>query len=110
MLPIPKNDVVMTPVEDGAVLFSAVDEVYYALNSVGLRVWELLPPSTWTLDELCDSLRATYPDVEPDRLRADVVELLGELVTLSLATERAVSLSERFRAPAPVAQPTEARG
>ena len=32
-------------VEDGAVLLHAGQEVYYGLNAVGARIWQLLPPS-----------------------------------------------------------------
>ena len=45
MLPVPNPKVLFKSMSDGAVLFSTDNEVYFGLNSVGARVWELLPPS-----------------------------------------------------------------
>jgi hypothetical protein len=79
MLPSPHPSVVFRTVSDGAVLLHTELEIYFGLNSVGSRVWQLLPPGCRNLDELCTSLRRSYPDVADDELRADVVELLGQL-------------------------------
>ena len=48
-LPVATAHVVYGPLSDGAVLFSTKDEVYFGLNQVGAQVWELLPPTTYTL-------------------------------------------------------------
>ncbi|MCA9572069.1 MAG: PqqD family protein [Myxococcales bacterium] len=50
--------------------------VYFGLDRVGAEVWSLLEGRT--LDELVERLVAEY-DVEPDRCRADVLELLEAL-------------------------------
>ncbi len=76
--------VIYRSLPDGAVLFSTVDEVYFGLNSVAARVWELLPPATRSLDELCDRLQPDYPDVAPEVLRGDVRALLHELADFGL--------------------------
>lgn len=77
-LPVPADDVVYSRVPDGAVLLSTEQEVYYGLNEVGARVWELLPESD-DLDDLCGELHEEYPDGGAERIRRDVRELLGDL-------------------------------
>ena len=65
--------------QDGAVLFSPSSEIYYGLNHVGARIWELLPPATRTLDELVARVADAYPDVAPERIRRDAQALLTDL-------------------------------
>ena len=65
--------------QDGAVLFSPSSEIYYGLNHVGSRIWELLPPATRTLDELVDRVAEAYPDAPPERIRRDAQALLADL-------------------------------
>ena len=84
LLPTPNCDVVYKRVMDGAVLLSTTDEVYYGLNVVGALVWEQLPPTLTRLDELCTRLTRRYPDVAADTIRADVVELLDDLLAHGL--------------------------
>jgi hypothetical protein len=79
-LPVASPAVIYRAVGDGAVLLSATDEVYYGLNRVGARIWELLPPQTTTLMDLCSALHREYPHVELSTLRADVQDLLRDLV------------------------------
>jgi len=79
MLPTTSPKVVFCPVEDGAVLLSTTDEVYYGLNHVGARVWQLLPPKFETLDELCHALADEFPDAPAEVIRDDVTALLEEL-------------------------------
>jgi hypothetical protein len=86
MLPRANPAVIYRSLPDGAVLFSTVDEVYFGLNPVAARVWELLPPATSSLDELCATLGREYPEVAADELREDVRTLLDELEQLGLLT------------------------
>ena len=80
MLPVANPKVIYKALLDGeAVLFSTEEEVYFGLNEVGARVWELLPPATNSLDELCAALAVQYPDADPAMIRADVMELIAEL-------------------------------
>ena len=79
-LPRPNPNVVWTPLPDGAVLFLSDTELYFGLNSVGTVVWQLLPPATQTLDELCAGVHARYPDATPEQIRDDVSELLEALL------------------------------
>ncbi len=84
MLPVANPDVVFAPVEAGAVLFSIPDETYYSLNSVGARVWQLLPPVTSSLDQLCEAIHAEYPDVPLAEVHTDIQELLDDLARMGL--------------------------
>ncbi len=79
MLPNPRPDVIYKSVPDGAVLFDTRQEVYFGLNSVGARIWELLPPRCRTWDDLLLALQEEYPEAEVSMLREDAAELLDEL-------------------------------
>lgn len=78
-LPKPAPEVVFCEVEDGAVLLSTAQEIYFGLNGVGARIWALLPPAHDSLEGLCEGLSKDFPDVDAAMLRADVLELLAEL-------------------------------
>ena len=86
MLPVPNPTVIFKALADGAVLFAPNVEIYFGLNEVGARVWELLPAANGSLDALCASVGALYPDAPAATIRQDVQELLDELVTQGLAT------------------------
>lgn len=79
MLPRPHPGVLFKTVSDGAVLLHVEEEIYFGLNAVGSRIWQLLPPTCLELNELCARLSETYTDVAPEVLEADVVELLAQL-------------------------------
>lgn len=51
--------------------------VYYGLDPVGARVWDLLPTPK-TLAQIRDAILDEY-DVEPDRCERDLRDLLEEL-------------------------------
>ena len=79
MLPRPHPDVLFRTVSDGAVLLHVREEIYFGLNEVGSRIWQLLPPECADLEDLCARLAESYREVPPEVLRADVVELLAQL-------------------------------
>lgn len=79
MLPAPLPSVIFQKVVDGAVLFEPRSEIYFGLNEVGARIWQLLTPARSTIDELCAELGVAYPEVPADTIRADVEDLLGSL-------------------------------
>jgi hypothetical protein len=82
--------VICERVADGAVLLHREEEVYFGLNEVALRIWELLPPISRDLDELCTRLERDYPMVAPAELRGDVVDLLTELAAHGLVVSERV--------------------
>lgn len=79
MLPSPHPAVMFQTVGDGAVLLHTQDEIYFGLNGVGARVWQLLPPTCVEFDDICANLAATYPGADAATIRADVDELLSQL-------------------------------
>ena len=84
MLPTRNPKVIFKALATGAVLYSTEEEVYFGLNPVGVRVWEMLPPVHRTLDEVCRAIAAEYPDVSESVIRSDVAELLDEMSRLGL--------------------------
>jgi hypothetical protein len=84
VLPTRNPKVIFKALATGAVLYSTEEEVYFGLNPVGVRVWELLPPAHKTLDEIVAVIASEYPDVGADVIRADVSELIDELTKLGL--------------------------
>jgi hypothetical protein len=83
-LPTAHPSVIAKATTDGAVLFSTADEVYFGLNEVGARIWELLPPATRELSELCAVLHRQYPEATLETIRSDVIDLLNELAAHGL--------------------------
>lgn len=79
VLPHPHPAVMFREVSDGAVLLQMEDEIYFGLNEVGARVWQLLPPISASLEALCASMATIYPDVPVDQLAADIAELIDQL-------------------------------
>lgn len=94
MLPVSNPKVIFKALSDGAVLFSTEDEVYFGLNEVGARVWQLLPPRLTTLDELCAVIAGHYPEVDPGVIRQDVTELISELAAHRLVLPRNVEQTD----------------
>lgn len=79
-LPTKNPNVIFRRVDEGAVLLSAKDEVYFGLNEVGAVIWEALTPDLETTDSIKAVLVEKYPDVDPDVIATDLDELLAELV------------------------------
>ncbi len=86
MLPVANPSVIFKAMSDGAVLFDTQAEVYFGLNEVGARIWQLLPPVCQSIEEICARLATEYPEVAASTLRDDVVELLDQFVREGLAT------------------------
>jgi hypothetical protein len=72
--------VIYKAVDNGAVLLSVNDEVYYGLNGVGSYIWEHLPPVLENFDELCAAVGAKYPDASAETIRTDIRALLEDLM------------------------------
>jgi len=60
--------------------------VYYGLDAVGTRVWQLIVQGC-TIASVCATMIEEY-DVTPDVLQADVTHLVGELRDRGLVTPR----------------------
>jgi hypothetical protein len=70
--------------DEGGVLLSTTDEVYFGVNPVGARIWTLLPPASRTFGELCAVLDQQYPEAGADRIRADAQEFIEALLASGL--------------------------
>ncbi len=65
-------------------LFSTETEVYFGVGAVGVRIWELLPPETRTVEEMVAILASKYRDVSASQIRVDVERFLSELISNGL--------------------------
>ncbi len=86
LLPRPSESAIFRALPEGGVLFSTTSEVYFGVNTVGARIWELLPPATRTFDELCAALVADYSDVSAEVVRGDARRFLEQLAANGLVT------------------------
>jgi len=86
-------DVLFRMVSDEAILVNLNTEVYLGLNPVGARIWSALTDAP-SIDAAYQTLLAEY-EVEPARLRADLEELLGQLLGQKLIEVRAVAQPNR---------------
>jgi len=84
ILPKPAESAIFRALPEGGVLFSTTSEVYFGVNMVGARIWELLPPVTRTFGELCAALAAEYSDVGADVIRGDASKFLEQLLSNGL--------------------------
>lgn len=76
------DDTLMRELDGEAVLLNLANERYYGLNRVGTRMWLVLAASG-SVQAAFEQLAAEY-DVEPDRLRGDLVALVGQLAEQGL--------------------------
>ena len=82
-LPRPRAEVIFKPVADGGVLLHTKSEVYFGLNHLGARIWELLSASR-DIHELCSRIETEHPGENPETIRTHVRELLDELLSQDL--------------------------
>jgi hypothetical protein len=68
------------------VLLNLESGVYYGLDAVGTRVWQLLQLGK-TIDDVCEVMLEEY-DVSHQVLRDDVSRLVGELHERGIVTTR----------------------
>lgn len=80
-------DVLFRMVSDEAVLVNLNTEVYLGLNPVGARMWSALTDAP-SIDAAYHALLAEY-EVDAARLRADLEDLLGQLLGQQLIEVRA---------------------
>jgi hypothetical protein len=73
---------VAAEVDDEVLILNFRDDLYYGLNPVGRRVWELVQEPR-TVREIRDTLVAEY-EVEPADCERDVRSLLAEMSTRGL--------------------------
>lgn len=75
---IPNQDDIAARVLDGeAIMINLAKGIYYSLDGVGGRIWELLEEGR-SAAEMADAIALEF-DVTAERARADVDRILGEL-------------------------------
>jgi hypothetical protein len=79
------DEQVFTTLGGEAVILGLRDGVYYGLDSVGARVWELLAEPR-SVAELLSTLVAEF-DVTPERCEHDLIALLDDLAARGLVHE-----------------------
>jgi hypothetical protein len=80
------RDQVSVEVEGEAVILSLADGVYYGLDPVGARVWQMLDEPR-TVAELRDAVVAEW-EVDAPTAERDLLELLGDLAARGLVEVR----------------------
>ena len=76
------KDQVSCDLEGEAAILNLKNSVYYGLDPVGARVWQLIQEPT-SLAQIRDVLRAEY-DVEASQLEADIGDLVEQLAEQGL--------------------------
>jgi hypothetical protein len=99
MLPLPLPSVIFQRLDDGAVLFAPDTEIYFGLNDVGAKIWELLPPKSDSLTDLCARIAEAYPDADHLMIEQDVTELLSQLLAEGLVTPPTAADTDTLASP-----------
>ena len=68
--------------DDEVVILNLESGVYFGLNAVGARVWQLIQEPT-SVRDVCDALLEEY-DVDPDRCKCELLALLRDLASKGL--------------------------
>jgi hypothetical protein len=76
------RDVLSCDLREEVAILNLNDEEYYVLNSLGARIWGLVQKPN-TLENVLEELLKDY-DVEKERLKQDLMELVNELVDKGL--------------------------
>lgn len=77
-------DVLFRELDGEMVLLNLKDERYYGLDEVGSRTWKLLSEHG-DVQRTLERLLEEY-DVDEDRLRSDIAELIDKLVKAQLVS------------------------
>ena len=77
-------EVLVQELDGEAVLLDLGSERYFGLDDVGTRMWQHLHEHR-RLDRVCEELQKEY-DVDEPTLRADVLQLVKELIEAGIVT------------------------
>ena len=81
---IPSPEVLVQELDGEAVLLNLESERYFGLDDVGTRIWQHLLEHR-RLERVCEQMQREY-DVDESRLRADVLQLVEELIEAGIVT------------------------
>jgi len=93
------GNVVSRDLDGEAIILNLESGIYFGLDSVGTRIWSLLQEDG-SLRRTFELLEQEY-DVEPERLKADILRLVEELRSndlLSVASPEEGSLASAYAA------------
>ena len=79
-----KTDAISGQLHDQLVMIDIDKGQYFALNTIGTRIWELIEDAR-TIEEICALLLEEF-DVDPNQCKTDVEEYLEEMKSLDLIT------------------------
>jgi hypothetical protein len=79
------GDVVFREIDGEGVLLNLGTGIYFGLNDVGTRIWNLLQQDG-SLRKVFHSLQKQY-DVTPDRLEQDLLQLVSQMLEKGLVLE-----------------------
>ena len=77
-----EQEVIMTELDNDAVLLNLTTKMYYTLNETGLRIWQLAE-NDLTVEEISEKLQEEF-DVTPEKAKESVLNLITELVSEKL--------------------------
>lgn len=80
------KDQVSSDLAGEVIVLSLQTAMYYGVDQVGARIWELLREPTRVTD-ICDAIAREY-EVEPDLCQRDVLEFLRQLAAQGLIEVR----------------------
>ena len=81
---IPSPEVLVQELDGEAVLLNLESERYFGLDDVGTRVWQHLLEHR-RLERVCEEMQKEF-DVDESRLRADILQLVEELIDAGIVT------------------------
>lgn len=72
------NEVVAREVGGEMVLLDLASGLYFGLDPVGARIWEMLSGGPHSLAQLCDAIEAEF-DAPRERIESDLMALAAQL-------------------------------
>jgi hypothetical protein len=81
----PNQSLIVAKIDNDTVLLDLDTGVYFGLDEVGTRIWDLLCEGAIE-DEIVDRLGEEY-DAEPEQLRADLHDFVEQLHTRGLVLD-----------------------
>lgn len=80
------GEVVFREIDGEAVLLDLGTSIYFGLNGVGTRIWNLLQQDG-SLQKTLNSLEREYAGIPRDRLEQDLLELVNRMLEKGLLVE-----------------------
>ncbi len=82
------DDVVAREVSGEIVMLDLETGIYFGLNAVGGRIWEMIEAQGQSISMLCDAIEAEF-DAPRSDIERDIMALLSELTERKLITVNA---------------------